>query len=85
MNFTLKIGEEAPSFELPSTDGNKYSLNDFKEDTLVIFFTCNHCPYVTGSDEHTRTIAERFIPLGVGFVGINSNSKNTYQEDDFPV
>ena len=30
MNFTLKIGEEAPSFELPSTDGNKYSLNDFK-------------------------------------------------------
>ena len=41
MNFTLKIGEEAPSFELPSTDGNKYSLNDFKEDTLVIFFTCN--------------------------------------------
>ena len=84
MNFTLKIGEEAPSFELPSTDGNKYSLNDFKEDTLVIFFTCNHCPYVTGSDEHTRTIAERFIPLGVGFVGINSNSKNTYQEDDFP-
>ena len=34
MNFTLKIGEEAPSFELPSTDGNQYSLNDFKEDTL---------------------------------------------------
>lgn len=84
MNFTLKIGEEAPSFELPGTDGNKYSLRDFKEDTLVIFFTCNHCPYVTGSDEHTRKIAEQFIPLGVGFVGINSNSKNTYQEDDFP-
>ena len=84
MNFTLKIGEKAPSFELPGTDGNKYSLRDFKEDTLVIFFTCNHCPYVTGSDEHTRKIAEQFIPLGVGFVGINSNSKNTYQEDDFP-
>ena len=63
MSFTLQIGKSAPSFILPCTDGKKYSLNDFKEDTLVIFFTCNHCPYVTGSDEHTKAIAERFIPL----------------------
>ena len=84
MSFTLQIGKSAPSFILPCTDGKKYSLHDFKEDTLVVFFTCNHCPYVTGSDEHTKAIAERFIPLGVKFVAINSNSKNTYQEDDFP-
>jgi thiol-disulfide isomerase/thioredoxin len=51
---------------------------------LVIFFTCNHCPYVIGSDEVTRKTAERFRPLGVEFAGINSNSKNTYPTDDFP-
>jgi peroxiredoxin len=49
----------------------------------VIFFTCNHCPYVTGSDESTRKTAEKFAPRGVKFVGINSNSKSTYPEDDF--
>ena len=83
MAFTLQLGERAPSFVLPATDGTSYALDDFKEETLALFFTCNHCPYVTGSDEHTRTIAERFAPQGVRFVGINSNSKNTYAEDDF--
>ena len=50
---------------------------------MVLFFTCNHCPYVTGSDEVTRKSAERFADQGVKFVGINSNSKNTYAEDSF--
>jgi hypothetical protein len=49
----------------------------------VVFFTCNHCPYVIGSDEVTRQTAERFIPQGVRFVGINANSPNTYAEDSF--
>jgi hypothetical protein len=38
---------------------------------------------VTGSDEVTRKTAEKFAAQGVKFVGINSNSKNTYHEDDF--
>lgn len=84
MSFTLEIGAKAPAFELPATDGKSYSLSDFKEDFLVVFFTCNHCPYVINSDELTRKSAERFEKDGVRFVGINSNSSNTYKEDDFP-
>jgi peroxiredoxin len=84
MPFTLEIGAEAPQFRLPATDGNTYALSDFKEEYLVIFFTCNHCPYVLGSDEVTRATAEKFASRGVRFVGINSNSARTYQEDDFP-
>lgn len=83
MSFTLQIGERAPAFRLPATDGNSYALEDFGDKALVIFFTCNHCPYVIGSDEDTRKIAERFAAKGVKFVAINSNSKNTYAEDDF--
>ncbi|SRR6056297_108683 len=84
MAFTLEIGNSAPDFNLPATDGNNYSLDSFKDvDTLVIFFTCNHCPYVIGSDETTRQSAEKFAKKGVKFVGINSNSANTYREDDF--
>lgn len=84
MAFTLDIGTRAPGFDLKGTDGKKYSLSDFNDARyLVVFFTCNHCPYVIGSDEHTRKIAEKFIPRGVKFVAINSNSPNTYPEDDY--
>ena len=84
MKFTLQIGDRAPDFNLPATDGNYYSLSSFRDsEILVIFFTCNHCPYVLGSDEVTRKTALMFMDKGVTFVGINSNSPNTYQEDDF--
>ncbi len=83
MPFTLPLGETAPDFSLPATDGNKYSLDSFKgAKVLVIFFTCNHCPYVTGSDEATRKSAEKF-EKDAAFIAINSNSKHTYEEDSF--
>lgn len=84
MAFTLDIGQKAPSFSLPATDGNTYLLEELNDPFLVVFFTCNHCPYVIASDEITRQTAEKFAPRGVRFVGINSNSSNTYAEDDFP-
>jgi peroxiredoxin len=85
MPFTLPLGAAAPDFSLPATDGKNYSLTNFTDATyLVIFFTCNHCPYVIGSDEVTRQTADKFASKGVRFVGINSNSKNTYPDDDFP-
>lgn len=84
MAFTLSIGESAPDFTLPATDGKTYSLKDFSDSKyLVIFFTCNHCPYVINSDEVTRKTVEKFQAQDVTFVGINSNSKNTYPEDSF--
>jgi len=84
MAFTLKTGSQAIDFYLPATDGNTYSLESFnKAKYLVLFFTCNHCPYVINSDELTRKTAEQFMEMGVEFVAINSNSKNTYQEDNF--
>jgi len=84
MPFTLPLGAQAPDFSLPGTDGKTCSLKSFdKASTLVVFFTCNHCPYVIGSDEVTRKTAERFMKEGVVFVGINSNSKETYPEDSF--
>jgi peroxiredoxin len=83
--FTLELGTTAPDFTLPATDGKTYGLDDFASaEVLVVFFTCNHCPYVVGSDGVTRATAEQFANKGVVFVGINSNSENTYEEDDFP-
>lgn len=84
MPFTLQIGDAAKDFNLPATDGNTYSLDNFEDSKfLVIFFTCNHCPYVINSDEITRKTVEKYSELRFKFVGINSNSKNTYEDDSF--
>jgi peroxiredoxin len=82
--YTLSIGENAPDFDLVGTDVDYYSLDSFQEyENLIIFFTCNHCPYVTGSDDVTRTTVEKYQGPRFKFVAINSNSKNTYEEDSF--
>ena len=84
MDFTLNIGAKAPDFKLKATDLNYYRLSDFDDSKyLVVFFTCNHCPYVLGSDETTSRTALKYESKGVKFVAINSNSENTYREDDF--
>lgn len=80
----MSIGDKAIDFKLPATDGKQYTLKEFDDaEILVVFFTCNHCPYVVGSDEVTRQTADKYKNKGVVFVGINSNSKNTYSDDDF--
>lgn len=82
--FTLPLGSKAPDFSLKGVDGNRYSLKNFEQaKALVIFFTCNHCPYVIGSDEVTRMTCEKFKPKGVEFIAINSNSSELYPEDSF--
>lgn len=84
MSYTLPLGSKAIDFDLPATDGKHYTLDDFKQaKVLILFFTCNHCPYVIGSDEITRQTAEKFKDQGVQFVAINSNSPHTYAEDSF--
>ena len=84
MSFTLELGAKAPDFTVVGTDGQTYGLANFAEAaTLVVFFTCNHCPFVVGSDELTRATAEKFQDKGVAFIGINSNSEKTNPTDDF--
>ena len=84
MSFTLELGTTAPDFSVVGTDGQTYTLANFAEAaTLVVFFTCNHCPFVVGSDELTRATAKKFHDKGVAFIGINSNSEKTNPTDDF--
>lgn len=84
MAFTLQIGDSAPNFSLPATDGQTYSLENFKDDPiLVIAFTCNHCPYVINSEQRVLDFFNDYYDKGVAYVAINSNSVNTYADDSF--
>lgn len=84
MSFTLQIGQAAPDFNLPGVDGKQYSLASFKQaKILVVFFSCNHCPYVVGSEDRMISFANDFLPRGVGMVAINSNETEGHPGDSF--
>jgi len=83
MAFTLQLGEDAPDFRLPGADGKEYLLDDFKHaKLLVVFFTCNHCPFVVGSEDRILALHNEFHPRGVDWVGINSNETDNHPTDD---
>ena len=84
MGFTLEPGAQAPDFSLPGVDGKTYSLADFADKkVVVVMFTCNHCPFVVGSEERMIAFYNDCAPRGVGMVGINSNDSERFAQDSF--
>jgi peroxiredoxin len=84
MAFTLALGAKAPDFNLPATDGRNYSLASFKDaKVLVVLFTCNHCPYVIGSEDRMIRFVADYAPRGVAMVAINSNETEQHPADSF--
>ena len=84
MAFTLELNATAPDFNLPGVDGKNYSLADFADaKLLIIAFTCNHCPYVVGSEERILQLDADYTPRGVKLVCINSNETENHPTDSF--
>lgn len=71
----LEIGQEAPDFSLPDVSGKFYSLADFKDSkTLVIVFTCNHCPTAQAYEDRMIAITNDYKDKGVAMLAIMPNS-----------
>lgn len=83
MAFTLEIGQQAPAFSnLPGVDGKNHSLADFAEaKLLVVVFSCNHCPYVVGSEDRMNELYDEYQPKGVELIAINSNETENHPTD----
>ena len=82
MAFTLQIGQPAPAFNLPGTDGKQHSLADFEgAKVAIVFFSCNHCPYVIGSEDRMIAFAKKYAPRGVRMIAINSNETENHPTD----
>ena len=83
-NLKLKIGDNAPIFNLMGVDGKAYTLESFRgKKVIVIVFMCNHCPYVQGSIERIKSIQDEFGIKGLQVVGINANDEVNYPDDSF--
>ena len=80
----VEIGQKAPAFSLPGTDGKTHSLADFEgKKAVVVVVTCNHCPVAKAYEDRIIQIAKDYAPKGVALVGINPNDDTTYPEDSF--
>ena len=84
----IEPGQQAPFFQLPNAnknlDSDILSLTDIMgSNGAIITFTCNHCPYVVGSESRIEKIAAKARENNIGFIGINSNDPEVYPNDSF--
>ena len=78
----LALGTQAPSFNLPDTQGKTQSLNAFPEAKgYLVMFICNHCPYVIHLKKHLAELTDTYLKKGIAVFGINSNDFTQYPED----
>tara|TARA_B110000014_G_scaffold250137_1_gene226089 strand:- start:323 stop:907 length:585 start_codon:yes stop_codon:yes gene_type:complete len=73
----LEIGSTMPKMgkKLQDISGNTMTLSDAKGDqgTLVVF-SSNTCPWVINWEDRYLTLADKYIPKGIGMIAVNSNS-----------
>ena len=76
------LGSTMPSFSLPDTvSGKTVSDTDFSgERPIVVFFICNHCPYVIHIAEGLARFARDYAGR-LDIVAVSSNDAETYVDD----
>jgi len=80
----ISIGDSAPDFDLPDTEGVRRSLQDASgAPATVVVFTCNHCPYALAWHERILTVARDYSDRGVVFFAINPNDADRYPRDSY--
>lgn len=80
----LPLGTKAPNFHLRDmTSGTTYfSFSDLKgEKGTLVFFICNHCPFVHHIIEEVVMIANDYRVQGMGIIAISSNDVLNYPLD----
>jgi peroxiredoxin len=73
---SLQIGDVAPEFSLPGTDGREYG----PDGVTVVAFTCNHCPYALAWHDRLTQVARDY---DVTFLAVNPNDAERYPRDSF--
>ena len=79
----IPLHTKAPDFELRDTvTGKKMTLDRLKgKKGTVIFFICNHCPFVIHVNAELVKIAQKYSKLGFSFIAISSNDIEKYPQD----
>ena len=81
----LKVGAPLPEFELANYGQVGESVLSFSaclgEKGIVLFFICNHCPYVQIIESSIIAFAHEYLKKGIGVVAISANDAQAYPTD----
>ncbi len=79
----IPLGTAAPDFNLLDVvSGKIISLTDAKgKKGTVLFFICNHCPFVIHVNEQLVKLANNYQSKGIVFIAISSNDVENYPQD----
>lgn len=80
----LSLGTKAPDFYLKDMKSGteSFSFTDIKgEKGTLIFFICNHCPFVHHVIEEVVMIANDYRVQGIGIIAVSSNDVVNYPQD----
>ncbi len=79
----MPLNTNAPDFELENTlDQKKYTFENLKgEKGSLIYFICNHCPYVIHVIDELVSISNEYEKKGIKTIAISSNDIVKYPED----
>ena len=80
----IDLGTKAPEFYLKDTESNTewFSFADLKgEKGTLVFFICNHCPFVHHVIDEVVRIANDYRVQGIGIIAISSNDVVNYPQD----
>jgi peroxiredoxin len=83
--MSIAIGESAPAFTLPDTEGIEHSVGGDGPAVVaaVIVFTCNHCPYALAWHDRILDVTRDYSGRGVRFLAINPNDAERYPRDSY--
>lgn len=83
LSTMLPLGTKAPNFSLLNIrTGNYEELQKLKSDkATVVFFTCNHCPYVKHILQKLLEVIKNYQNKSISFIAINSNDAEKYIAD----
>ena len=78
----LELGTKAPDFDLPNPlTGRSVKLSDYQDSSLLIVFSCNHCPYVLHILNSFTEYARDAQKSGLSVIMINANDIDNYPDD----
>ena len=81
-SVNINLNSKMSSFSLSDPWGTHFSLEDLMGNKgLVIYFTCNHCPYAIGIWDRSIRLANEFKKQGIHCVAINPNIHPNYPDD----
>ena len=79
-----EFGKSMPKFNLKNIDNNFFNIDGIRGNKgTLIFFICNHCPYVKAIIKDLAKDCNELKKDGINSVAIMSNDTKNYPEDSF--